>query len=153
VLLQDANNGFWFSKNEGGSWRRLSLDSESVFFYPHSYFDNQVLFFFLFLLFTFDFEKKKTGIFDHQGIIVGYEKNHWRTDDSGESFTGFEVPLLGAFPFFSFHPDESDYLIFMGKDCPFSEECPVTVTLSSLYLFFFFFKPIVTMRKKKKIKK
>jgi len=102
-VLQDYDNGFWFSPDEGVTWTEISLSDQGVFLAHSEYVHSQA-------------------------IIIGQGLSHWRTVDSGATFVTIAAPLPPAPPVFTFHPDQPDYLLFHGQRCTSQDtDCEVDV--------------------------
>ncbi|KAK5990777.1 Vacuolar protein sorting/targeting protein 10 [Cladobotryum mycophilum] len=94
IVRPVKKEGMWLSKNHGKEWKRVLEGEEIKGIYPHSHLQDVVYF--------------TTG-----GKKVIY------TIDRGQNFHSFEAPTStkdNSLPI-SFHPDNKDWLIWVGEKC------------------------------------
>ncbi|ORX80565.1 Oligoxyloglucan reducing end-specific cellobiohydrolase [Basidiobolus meristosporus CBS 931.73] len=98
VLIRTRNGEIWRSPDEGANWKQVLKDSPAVM-----------------LLIMHEWDNHRAYFFTEDGKMLA-------TTDRGETFSEVSLPLapntLGL-SLLDFHPDEPDWLLFIG-----SNECP-----------------------------
>ncbi|KAK9765550.1 vacuolar protein sorting/targeting protein PEP1 [Basidiobolus ranarum] len=98
VLIHTENGQVWRSSNEGTTWTRVLPEQGGVIFLVMHEWDN------------------------YRAYLLTDDGKLWATTDRGETFKEIEVPIFPNkmnLPLLDFHPDEPDWLLFIGStDCP-----------------------------------
>lgn len=92
-IIARVDNKIWLTRDHGKDWKRILEDEDITGIFPHEHL-NDVVFF---------TTKDKKVIY---------------TIDRGRSFHAFEAPTVpGEVTPLAFHPDNKDWLIWIGKQC------------------------------------
>lgn len=96
MLVQLWNGQIWQSRNEGYTWKQIEHPEAFITYYMHSHSNDR----------AFLITKGKTVYYTTDGA------RFWNTRDAPLPPNSFNVPLM------SFHPQRSDWLIWVGDaDC------------------------------------
>jgi photosystem II stability/assembly factor-like uncharacterized protein len=102
ILILDENDEFWFSQNEGTNWTSINFAEEGYAIMKNPYFSSQV-------------------------IVLVNNRVQYITNDNGVTWNELNIPLEAQIPIFSFHPDDSKFMLFHGKNCALESYCPTSV--------------------------
>ncbi|KUJ08524.1 Oligoxyloglucan reducing end-specific cellobiohydrolase [Mollisia scopiformis] len=108
TVLVRTEDGVFISQDHGKTWDQLFKDEAIVAIYPHPYFNDMVFF------------------------LTPSKKVFYSTDrgKNVRSFNAPSEPNVDGFPVMNFHPDNKDWIIWIGaRDCPGSE-CHAVASLT-----------------------